>query len=159
MLGDLIVPNLLSPRGSILIEQDVLVLLSGYRQSAIAAPESGGILLGYRRGPHLHVSAATVPQPGDRQSRFSFDRQERSHQRLATAHWRDTGEAGDYLGEWHTHPESQPTPSDIDTKAWLDVTIRRDVPMLFVILGTRTSLWLGVGVRGSLTGCLVSTSE
>ncbi|MET3821874.1 hypothetical protein ACVK00_000780 [Burkholderia sp. PvR073] len=57
----------------ILIEPFVLSTLMGFRQTDPTAPESGGILLGYRRGLHLHVSMVTTPQPGETHTVTVFD--------------------------------------------------------------------------------------
>lgn len=51
----------------ILIEDHVVRILDRYRQRSPDLPESGGILLGYRRERHLHVTDAIVPQKQDNQ--------------------------------------------------------------------------------------------
>ncbi|MBR8356014.1 hypothetical protein KDW10_01375 [Burkholderia vietnamiensis] len=45
----------------ILIEPFLLSTLMRFRQMDPAASESGGILLGYRRGMHLHMSMVKTP--------------------------------------------------------------------------------------------------
>ncbi|WP_367398706.1 Mov34/MPN/PAD-1 family protein [Burkholderia multivorans] len=86
-----------------------------FRQTDPTAPESGGILLGYRRGMYLHVSMVTTPQSGDTQHRYGFRRQAHGQQKIALDLWKADRETMDYLGEWHIHPEAVPTPSSIDT--------------------------------------------
>ncbi|BBU30278.1 hypothetical protein BTHE68_40120 [Burkholderia sp. THE68] len=152
MFRELRVSNSLLPGGDILIEEEVWALLSPFRQILPSAPETGGILLGFRRGPHLHVTYATSPQPEDRQSRFSFFRAERHHQRLATGYWANTQQTGDYLGEWHTHPEPHPSPSGIDVTAWKKASNRRKDALLFIILGTETAAYVAVGLYGAISG-------
>lgn len=49
----------------------------------------------------------------------------------------------DYVGEWHTHPECNPTPSTIDMRGWTQASSTRKAPMLFVIVGTKNSFWIG----------------
>jgi integrative and conjugative element protein (TIGR02256 family) len=159
MPADLIAHDLMSPSGSILIEGDVLTSIFAFRQLDPNVPESGGILLGFRRGPHIHVTAATTPQPGDAQSRYRFHRAESRHQRFAYTHWASSNETGDYLGEWHTHPEPTPTPSGIDRAEWQKICNERKVPMLFVILGTSSPVWLGIGLPKSINGRLFRTSR
>jgi integrative and conjugative element protein (TIGR02256 family) len=130
----------------ILVEADLLARLAKYRQRALTAPESGGLLLGYRRGMHLHVIAATEPGPDDRSSRVSFRRSERGHRDKALAMWRESRGHIDYLGEWHTHPEQHPTPSGTDYRAWAELmSDRPGKPFVFIILGMTTNLWLGCG--------------
>ncbi|WP_431259403.1 Mov34/MPN/PAD-1 family protein [Roseateles chitinivorans] len=132
-----------APEGQILVEADALRLMDGFWQNEHSKPESGGILLGYRRGPHLHVTMVTTPQRGDCGWRYFFKRSRRAHQDIALRHWRASGETVDYLGEWHTHPESSPTPSGEDYAEWAKICARTSLPMLFVIVGWSGQLWLG----------------
>lgn len=136
----------------ILIEPSVLATLMHYRQTNIASPESGGILLGYRRGRHLHVTRMTTPQPGDTQHRHGFQRQAQPHQKIALEQWKAERETMDYIGEWHTHPEIEPTPSSVDTREWRKICHAKSEPMVFLIAGTRNVLWVGVGRGGALRG-------
>lgn len=131
--------------GFVLVEERVLQTFARHRQLHWNAPESGGILLGYRRGRHLHVTQATVPLDNDRASRTLFFRSADQHQRTALARWRESGGTMDYLGEWHTHPELDPSPSTIDTRGWERILNAREEPMLFVIAGTQNILWIGLG--------------
>lgn len=136
--------------GLILFESEVLAGIARYRQQSAIAPEQGGVLLGYRRDPHLHVVAATFPARGDQATRISFKRNDPSHAATALRMWKGTEYTMDYLGEWHTHPDAHPSPSSIDTRAW--ATIRTATPevMLFVIAGTADDWWVGCGNRKRL---------
>ncbi|RQH00136.1 Mov34/MPN/PAD-1 family protein [Paraburkholderia dinghuensis] len=136
----------------ILIEPVVLTTLARFRQTSFSAPESGGILMGYRRGGHLHVTKMTTPQAGDTQHRYGFLRQAPCHQKIALEQWKAQRETMDYVGEWHTHPEPSPTPSSIDTSAWRKICAMKREPMVFVIAGTHNLLWVGVGHGGALRG-------
>lgn len=121
--------------GLILFEGDVVNTLQRWRQTG-TAPEAGGILLGYRRDPHLHVVAITEPGQHDHQLRFAFFRRDRLHQAAALAFWRRTQATGYYLGEWHTHTEGAPTPSALDQREWSKLML--DSPesdLLFLIVG------------------------
>jgi integrative and conjugative element protein (TIGR02256 family) len=131
-------------KSGLLIEDSVLLTLSGFRQTRPHAAEAGGILLGYRRDVHLHIVIATPPGPSDTWSRFRFRRDDESHARIALAAWSNSGETIDYLGEWHTHPESDPRPSTLDLAEWRKICARRKEPMLFLIQGTGRQ-WVGVG--------------
>jgi integrative and conjugative element protein (TIGR02256 family) len=128
----------------LLIEDEVFNELDPCRQFHPLANESAGVLLGYRRGCHIHVVQATLPAPGDLRSRFSFSRRDRSHQQIATREWRGSGRTKDYLGEWHTHPEATPTPSSVDISEWRSLCSKAKVPLIFVILGTAGN-WYGIG--------------
>ena len=129
-----------------MIEDDVLNYILDHKQDISDRPEAGGILLGYRRGSHLHVTSATSPQPRDRQSRFRFRRCDPAHQDLALLQWKASGNRVDYLGEWHTHPVSDPTPSSLDLAEWKKIYGRKNCNMLFLIAGTANAFWLGVGM-------------
>lgn len=139
---------LTSPKALVLIEPDLMAKFETFRQLTQRAPEAGGILLGYRRGEHLHVTEATFPHAEDRQGRYSFHRHARHHQRRALTRWAATNHTMDYLGEWHTHPEEIPSPSTVDVRNWREITAGRGVPMLFLICGM-SSYWLGAGLSGS----------
>ena len=136
--------------GFVLIEEKVLQVFARHRQLHQGAPESGGILLGYRRGSHLHVTEATAPLASDQASRTRFFRSAAPHQQAALARWRQSDGTIDYLGEWHTHPEHSPSPSTIDTGGWRRIWSKRKTPMLFVIAGTQDRLWIGLSTPTGL---------
>jgi integrative and conjugative element protein (TIGR02256 family) len=133
----------------LLIETEVLKELDPYRQTHPHSSESAGVLLGYRRGDHIHIVQATLPAPDDVRSRFSFWRRDRSHQQVATREWRRSGRIKDYVGDWHTHPEATPAPSSIDVSEWHSLCRKRKQPLIFVILGTAHD-WYGVGFGADL---------
>lgn len=137
--------NSIDDRGKILIEPRVIELVLGYCQHKITKTESGGILLGYRRGHHLHIVAATTPQPDDQRMRFRFFRRDPNHQMVALRQWRMSGNTMDYIGEWHTHPEPEPTPSSLDMSEWKKICRARKTCMVFLIVGWNGAFWLGVG--------------
>lgn len=143
----ILVSNPLIRDGRILIEPDVLGVLDRFRQRDLSTREAGGILLGYRRGIHLHVVDLTTPHSNDTRRRTGFHRESNEHQRVALARWSASGGVMDYLGEWHTHPERAPVPSAIDRNEWKVIVADRTTPMLFLILGTMGLPWLGVGAR------------
>lgn len=103
--------------------------------------ERGGLLLGYRRGPHLHIDFATMPSPADRPSRFAFHRNTAGHQSIASERWLTSGGTSDWLGEWHSHPEPNPRPSATDTTEWRRLVQEAQRPMAFIIFG-HVSEWV-----------------
>ncbi|WP_211960895.1 Mov34/MPN/PAD-1 family protein [Cupriavidus plantarum] len=155
MPASLIIPHPLCDGAKILIEAEVLERLFQFRQVDLNSPESGGILMGYRRQHHLHIVAISSPQPGDKQQRFRFHRQAESHQRIALRHWRAQKQTMDYLGEWHTHPEARPSPSSIDMGEWRRLCASKAVPMVFLIVGNQCAIWVGVGEGKDLKGDIV----
>ena len=99
--------------------------------------EGGGILLGYVRGQHLEIVEATVPTVQDQRFRFFFERMPFSHSSIAEKRWRESGGLIRYLGEWHTHPEDYPSPSQVDRVEWRKLAEKRKDrrPVLAVIVG------------------------
>ena len=131
--------------GVILIETTVLNFITGYAQQSSCSTEAGGILLGHRKGSHLHVVCATEPSPADRRSRFRFQREIEPHQTIATQAWRQSGQTMEYLGEWHSHPESNPHPSRIDLTEWKKIISRANECFVFLIVGNANEHWIGAG--------------
>jgi len=137
--------------GHVLIEPTLMAVLSTFRQDKKVKPEAGGILLGYRRDPHLHVVDATFPGPGDRAMRTGFWRSGLAHQQMAYDRWQSSGRTLDYVGEWHTHPQLVPSPSTIDLIEWEKIaTSKRHVEMIFLILGLDRTIWLGISEGSSI---------
>lgn len=134
--------------GTVLIEGEVLRALDTYRQHKSTDAEAGGLLLGFRRGPHLHVTACTQPFPADRRTRTSFKRACAGHAEIAYMRWRASQERMDYLGEWHSHPEAKAAPSGIDLREWRKLLGNRR-PLFFLIVGIDRH-WYGVGMQSQI---------
>jgi integrative and conjugative element protein (TIGR02256 family) len=105
--------------------------------------ERGGILLGLRRGLHLHIDEATFPMRWDVGTMFAFERSSRGHKELALRRWRQSRKTIDWVGEWHSHPEQFASPSSIDIGSWRVITRDRGAPMAFLIIGLERS-WIGL---------------
>lgn len=142
--------------GYILVNEDVLAKMNRYRQYDNDRYEAGGLLLGFRRGPHLEVVDITTPQPKDSRHRFSFYRCDPLHEKHAKKMWSKSKNTIDYLGEWHTHPERKPHPSRLDENEWKKLMSARKSSMVFLILGTSGN-WLGVGEGKKLSRCIDAT--
>lgn len=114
-----------------------------FAQLSPLATEAGGTLLGRRIAGCLDVviDGFTRPTGSDRRSRHAFFRSAAPHQRLVDEAWRASGGTVNYLGEWHTHPEPCPRPSDVDLSDWRRRLKEDDVDAIdqfFLIVGTRT---------------------
>lgn len=124
----------------LVLAEEVLQQLYCYRQTTVDTPEAGGALMGrlLRADGTGLVEALTRPGRGDRRSRFGFFRSERHHWEVQ-GYWWSTAQTGAYLGLWHTHPETVPTPSSVDLSDW-ERALRKDIypgrGLLFVIVGT-----------------------
>lgn len=112
-----------------------------YAQHKTALHEAGGILLGryILDSNDAVVDEVTIPAPGDIRTRRKFVRSTQGHQDLTDKAWSNSRGTRHYLGEWHTHPEPVPKPSQVDLMNWrrLLAHYRHDPdPLYFVIVGT-----------------------
>ena len=123
----------------LVLQDEVLEVFNKHAQAKIFMPESGGILLGYVREPHLEVLEATEPTAWDKRLRSFFDRSAKGHHDLAQRRWTESGSLVRYLGEWHTHPEDYPTPSRVDKSGWMNLANKRKDgrPVLAIIVGRK----------------------
>ena len=80
--------------------------------------ETGGFLLGMRRGHHLEITGATEQQAQDVATAYTFERRDPAHARAIEAEWRRSKALITVLGDWHTHPYGPGDPSGMDKKAW-----------------------------------------
>lgn len=149
--------NPIRSQSRILIEPEVLNGLRAFRQAS-ADDEAGGILLGYHRPPHLHIVEYTAPAAGDKRSRYQFDRCDPFHRDYAIRRWKASRNKLDCLGEWHTHPETDPRPSGIDTAEWLRVLSETRRTRIFIIVGLRRD-WIGIGSGKRLSEAVTAESE
>lgn len=129
------------PNGGVVeFSETALAHFSLHRQLDRGIPEAGGILLGrlIKGSPDIIVDQALGPSPEDRRGRFFFFRARRPAQMLIDHAWQTSGQTLNYLGEWHTHPETDPAPSCIDRRDWSRITARAQYEqssLLFAIVG------------------------
>lgn len=113
--------------------QEILYL---YRQCEITASEAGGLLLGYENAinGNFTLSTITEPQITDVRTRFSLFLGN-LHQKTAKKLKPPYG----YIGTWHTHPSSIPSPSNTDLCDW-EKCIKKNrnstSALIFIIAGT-----------------------
>lgn len=111
--------------------------------------EGGGVMLGrfIVGSEDVVVDKITKPMIEDKQSQFRFFRSRNLHQAIITEEWEASGGTCNYLGEWHTHPESNPKPSFVDKGEWKKKLFfdQFDSDFLyFVIVGTKSiNVWQG----------------
>lgn len=117
--------------------------------------EAGGVLLGriIVERPDFVIDVVTEPTKRDKRTRTNFDRAEQPTQSRIFKAWKAASGERNYLGEWHTHPENDPTPSQIDKNNWrrLARTARFEQDVLFfVIAGLKRKRAWEVGRRGKV---------
>lgn len=139
--------------GYVLLELGVTKMLDRAAQICSGKDETGGILLGSIRGPHLHCLGYTRSGPTDLGSRFRFTRRDCLHQRAAEDAWKLSHRTVTFIGEWHTHPFGAPTPSFVDKLSWSKLARRAKHPMLFVIAAPKR--WQAFRVLKSHAFCSV----
>src|SRR6266568_3324871 len=122
-----------TPERYVLIHYRVATMIEAACMNCANQPESGGILLGSIRGPHLEISGFTRPGPEDQRAPFHFVRQDAKHQSAAERAWASSQRTITFVGEWHTHPIGKPIPSSIDRKSWSALARRTKHPMLFLL--------------------------
>ncbi|MFC3873219.1 Mov34/MPN/PAD-1 family protein [Neisseria musculi] len=150
------------------IDMSVLNQLAAFRQTLSGnEPESLGLLVGLVWPTAFWVKAATVPTPFDELNRFWCIRTEKSAEfnfhtlkRLN----RQSNHQLHYLGEWHTHPQIQPTPSLTDHINWRMLPENRyfgQDTRLFVILGTESCSrdWLNIQINGTFFDLVVKNDQ
>jgi integrative and conjugative element protein (TIGR02256 family) len=132
-----------------LLPTQVYAIMTSFTVGRESDTEAGGILIGTYRGNHIQIVQCTVPMKRDVRSIYRFDRKDRGHQLAAMLAWTKSSGTHTFVGEWHTHPEDYPVPSYIDRSTWRDITCRKDLPTVFIIMG-RVGMWAGVGRTGEV---------
>ena len=114
--------------------------------------ESGGILVGeiYPAENKVIVKNIIVSKKAKR-SFMGVNIDKKEMQRELDKIRKDTGYRYYYIGDWHTHPEKNPTPSLIDKisyKRTLKTIVLQTNFVVFLIVGNRddimNSLWLKI---------------
>lgn len=124
-----------NPKRYVIFSEEVIEILKRYQQNTNDSVESGGLILGKIRGEHFEVTNITTPQPKDIQNRYSFERNDPEHIKIMQLLKNSSNKEICYLGEWHTHPEDQPTPSIIDVNEWCSIRKKRMYHVIFLIIG------------------------
>jgi len=127
------------------LEEQVLEIISNYKQVKSKQPESGGILLGQIRGKDVYVLKVSTPSTFDSASRYGFERDKRIAQVIINYEFDNSGKKTIYLGEWHTHPENIPSPSRQDKQMIKDQFTFNELNEPFV-------LFIIMGLKGFLLG-------
>jgi integrative and conjugative element protein (TIGR02256 family) len=145
-----------SDEGKLKVGAPALAKMRRYIQSLPYQAEAGGLLLGRYiiDSSDIVVDLVTVPMRGDVRNRYSYLRRSRMHQILMEKAWTESKGTCTYLGEWHTHPESIPTPSSVDRHNWhcrLYEDTYEGESLFFLILGIDELVaWEAIRIRERL---------
>ena len=105
--------------GRLKITKEALIIFDNFIQDEYKKKEAGGVLLGrmMKNSDDVIIDMVSPPQKKDKRKRTYFKRNN-EHQNIINEEWEKSGGTCNYLGEWHTHPENNPTPSSIDINTW-----------------------------------------
>ena len=123
----------------VVIMPSVVERLLDHRQLDPLSDEAAGVLIGERRGPHIVIQRLSEPGKGDIRNRHSVNRLGAHHQIAVDKAFASSKGTFQYLGEWHTHPEDAPSPSQTDTSSWATNLVDIE-PMILIIVG-RQRIW------------------
>jgi|SRR5690625_2521408 len=131
------------------IKRSVIQSLCNYTQLNNTDKEAGGVLMGrVLINSDFIISANSEPQYRDTRSRCFFQKNKCDHQKIVNNYWKTSNGYINYLGEWHTHPESSPKPSLVDLESWkhnLKLNKNEIYAHIFIIVGTlEIGVWLGI---------------
>jgi integrative and conjugative element protein (TIGR02256 family) len=113
--------------------------------------ETGGYLMGRRRGKHLEALSATFQGPEDIATWRSFDRADPGHTTRAVEVWRDDKTLSGIIGDWHSHP-GPAAASSTDEHAWRTLARSERAPVVGLIVGEDA---LSVYIAGPRYGGIV----
>jgi integrative and conjugative element protein (TIGR02256 family) len=108
--------------------------------------ETGGILFGHYSddGVNAYITKVSGPGRGSKHGFASFFRAVGQLQEWLDALWGDG--RGYYLGEWHFHPMSSPTPSSTDRKQMFEIAQNSKAscpePILVILGGNPKGRWI-----------------
>lgn len=96
---------------SVTFGKEVLELFEQHKQLTDKSLESGGQIFARFSVSEVMISKATGLRDGDKRGRFLFWPNRKKEQNEI----KELFEQGyHYIGDWHTHPEPNPTPSNTD---------------------------------------------
>jgi integrative and conjugative element protein (TIGR02256 family) len=119
----------------VVVHQNVIDDLKTYRQFEGKDVEACGVLLGYVYEKAIEIVTYTAPQPSDARTRSGYVRGLSGHVEEATTAWEKSNGLIGYLGEWHTHPELRPFPSNRDIAASRKIATMNSFPVTGMIIG------------------------
>ena len=105
----------------LILTERVLDHVQRHRQVRKTQREAGGQLFARFDGDRIIVEEATGPRRSDRRSRLTYAPDRSTEQ----AEILERFQRGlHYIGDWHTHPERLPTPSEVDTKSMAECVVQ-----------------------------------
>lgn len=125
---------------------EVVAILDFHKQRKSNDNERGGIILGKIQDNNIIINRLSVPTELDKSSRYNFERHRLSAQIIIDYEFHNSSKKITYLGEWHTHPEDNPSPSQTDLKM-IQQQISSNIihtDFLILMIQGRESLYFGI---------------
>lgn len=123
----------------LIFTRTVLERFDRHRQVRWWHREAGGQLFARISLPDIAIEEATGPRPGDRRARYSYRPNRRAEQdEIAVRHARGLH----FVGDWHTHAEFNPTPSQRDSESMRELVANSRHALngfVLVIVGTHSA--------------------
>lgn len=144
----------------IYFSDEVIQIFKSYIQNERKKPEAGGILFGQVLENKIYILKASIPTKFDKANRTSFERSREVAQILVNYEFYNSNRRIIYLGEWHTHPENNPSPSFQDRKMikeQINLGKPNEEYLLLIIQGI-THLYIGIYNDNELVSCTISNS-
>lgn len=101
----------------VLVPRQVLLSIRMERSRCLPR-ETGGFLIGMRRGDHIEVTSLTRQAEGDIATSYSFERVSAAHRNAIVSAWTRSGELESLIGDWHSHPDGACHASPTDFRSW-----------------------------------------
>jgi len=101
---------------SIILSREIAETIRAEVEASVDA-ETGGILIGHVQGRTAVVMRATGPGPNAKRTKAVFERDVEFVQSQLDQAAGEFGERGLYIGEWHSHLETDPEPSPRDIRS------------------------------------------
>ena len=122
------------------INSDVYEALASYKEKHTFRIERGGIIAGIIEPAKTQITLTdfTEPQKRDICLPCFYKRAAYGHQEIMDRLWEESQYTKTYLGEWHTHNQRSPQPSNIDAQNWIRISKRNHNSewLFFLIVGT-----------------------
>lgn len=126
---------------------EVVAILDFHKQRKSNDHEKGGIVLGKIQDNNIIINRLSVPTELDKSSRYNFERHRLSAQIIIDYEFHNSNKQVTYLGEWHTHPEDNPSPSKTDLKMIQQQILSNIIHTDFLVLMIQGRKKLYFGIR------------
>ncbi|WP_376709024.1 Mov34/MPN/PAD-1 family protein [Bradyrhizobium diversitatis] len=147
---------------SVWLSSRVMQCMSSYALD-LSPLENGGILLGWRSGEDVTIVDLRGPGPQALHARHCFIPDHSWQVAEINRAFEASGGDLDYLGDWHSHPDSVAEMSKLDSATLLRIARKVSAPLMLIVAGSGTDwsarCWKGHTARSFLRRRLVATPQ